>query len=124
MWETVWVQGVEYPKDHKNYPCHSSMPGGPLVEHNGSFIGWKCMGLNKPDPLPDGSLRQRLTFQPDERGRLQRTYQPVMYKWVYDPTPIQIVLTSKNGYIRKAIKAGDLKELTAAQAKKLLKGGE
>lgn len=124
MWETIWVQGVEYPKDHKNYPCHSSMPGGPLVMHDGAWIGWKRMGLTKPEKWPDGSLRERLTFRMGENGKGEQVRQPVMFKFVYDPRPVQVALKSTNSHISDAIKAGDLKKISAAEAKKLLKGGE
>jgi len=140
MYETVMVRGVKYPVGHKLYPIHSSMPGGPLVRVPGTvaahqlYIGWSKVQIEpterdhptkpgvkqmvvKADPMPDGKPRIKLSAGPN--GAL--TPRVVTYRWVYDPTPISVVLTGEHKYIRDAIEAGSLEVVTA---KKIKGGGE
>lgn len=133
MYEKIKVRGVKYPVGHKNYPIHSSMPGGPLVRVPDSppqyqqYIGWHKVQIaptERDHPTKPGTKQTVIKADPmpDGKARMKRG-EPVTYRWEYDPTPIEVFLTSANKYIKDAIEDGDL-EIVTETPKRAKSGGE
>ena len=146
MYETVKVRAVEYAPGHKHYPDHSSKPRGPLVRLPGSeapaqlYIGHKRVRIQPtlvdhptkagvkiekviPDPMSNGEPRMGTEIVEGDNRKPKMMQKPVVYRWEYDPTPIEVELNPGNDYIRKAISRGDL-EVVEDKPAKAKKGGE
>lgn len=145
MSEMKRVRAVKYAPGHKHYPDHPSKPGGPLVRLPGSnapdqlYVGWSRERIQPtlidhptklgvkiekivPEEGTDGKLRMQYDIVVGDNGKPQMLQRPAVYRWVYDPTPLEIELSPENDYIKKALRAGDLEEVIAPVKAK--KGGE
>ncbi len=110
----VFVKAKKYPKDHKLYPLHEAQPGGPLVPMPGGagFIGWRREQVEKP-VTKDGEVVEKVDIIPtDSSGKTFRaTRNPVRFRWVYDPTPVKILVHHRNEAVFKALRNGDLDQV-------------
>jgi len=145
MSETIKVRAVKYAQGHKNYPDHPSRPGGPLVRLPGSeaadqlYIGWKRERLQPtlvdhptkagvkvekivPERGPNGKVRIQTDIVTGDNGKPKMVKTLAIYRWVYDSKPLSIEMCPDYDYIRKAIRAGDLEEVT--ESDKAKKGGK
>jgi len=140
MSETKKVRAVKYAPDHKNYPDHPSRPGGPLVRLPGSdapsqqYVGWSReriqptlvdhptkLGVKIEKIVPEVGANGKLRMQTDtvmaDNGKPRMVKAPAIYRWVYDATPLEVEMTPENDYIKKALKSGDLVEVTVETKK-------